>query len=209
MRAVDILNYTSQFKNLDADPVEYNDNIFYNDSILHAAIVTTELLDKALLENKLVVNMYCGKFSLFRDEAKGKIDSVKEGCSTDGLNEQQKNAWNNLDPYKNLIGKLESFLNSKNGGTLNIVIERELESLKKCRVWDTLRDGMKNGRVTLSVLNEPLGLNHYTVTEEAYRIESSDEKKTATGCFKDRDNADMLNSNFRLLQRLAQPVYSN
>lgn len=209
MKAVDILNFTKQFKNPDVDPVEYNDNIFYNDSILHAAIVTTELFDKALLENKLVVNMYCGKFSLFLDETKEKIDWVKEGCSIDGLNEQQINDWNNLDPYKKLTGRLESFLNSKNGGTLNIVIERELESLKKSRVWVTLRDGIRNGRVTLSVLNEPLGLNHYTVTEEAYRIERSDDNKTATGCFQDRDNADMLNSNFRLLQRLAQPVYAN
>ena len=204
IKAVDILTYTDQFKNPETG--EYNSTIYVNDSILHASIITAELFQKARKELSRTVNMYCGEFSLFRDEAQRRIKNFKMDCDTTDLSEKQELQWQAFDPYSNLQQQITLFLNDDNKGKLNLIIERGLESLKKCSIWKTLKSGMDNNRVKISVLSNPIGIGHFAVTEEAYRLEDSDDNKTASGCFRDTENANILNDNFDFLQKISEPV---
>ncbi|MDE6810131.1 MAG: hypothetical protein K2J42_08635 [Muribaculaceae bacterium] len=201
MDALQVLNYTQQFK----DENGYNSNIYYNDSILHATIILRELLIKAAQENSKTLNMYCGKFSLFRDETQRKVENVKLDCDSSTLLGEQIVKWAEFKPFDELQKQLSEFINDKNG-TLNLIIERDFETLQKNKVWGILKAGMENNRVRIFILTEKLGVGHFAVTEEAYRIEDSDDNKTATGCFVDRENASILNDNFDSLKKLSIKV---
>lgn len=202
INAADILNYTQTFKDGD----EYNSNIYYNDSILHATIILRELLIKAAQENSKTLNMYCGKFSLFRDNTAEKIKNLKlEECTTKSLTPDQEKEWATFDPFEDLQKELVDFLNTQDG-TLNLIIERDFETLSKNKVWPILKAGMEQNKVRIYKLKEKFGLGHFAVTEEAYRIEDSDDNKTATGCFKDTLNATILNENFGYLLNLSDRI---
>lgn len=203
MNAIEILDYCTRFKSGN----EYNDAIYFNDSIIHATIITTEIFKKALSETDKAVNMYCGKFSLFREETRNKISNLKLACDTTGLAEAHREGeWANFDPYTLLQTEITDFLNDNNRGRLNLIIERDFDSLKKCAVWKILKRGIENNRVRMFILHDNMGLGHFAVTEEAYRIENSDGEKTASGCFRDKINADILNDNFEFLMRISEPV---
>ena len=202
MKASDILSYCNQFKTGN----EYNDSIYLNDSVLHATIITNEIFEKALSETGKTVNMYCGRFSLFRDENRAEIDNLKLQCDISDLSDEKKKEWAEFNPFSDLQHKLGVFLDDENKGHLNLIMEQDIESLKKCEVWKVLKRGMENNRVSLFALKESMGLGHFCVTEEAYRLEKSDNNKTASGCFKDKVNADILNDNFEFLKKASEHI---
>ena len=205
--AKNLLAYSSKFKKEvpgHDGKYEYTSEILLNDSIVHAAIITANLFEKAITEPMKTVNMYCGEFSLFREKAQYAIDKVLSDCDKAGLSVSEEEAWKNFKPGQELLDNFTEFL--KNGGTLNLIIERGDDTLKSCEIWKTLRDYIRNGQVHLSVIRESMGLGHFTATADAYRIEKSDNTKTAIGCFNDPENAEVLNENFMFLQKISDPI---
>lgn len=202
--ASEILNYCTQFKTDN----NYNSTIFFNDSILHATMILKELFSKALTEEEKTINMYCGKFSLFRDETKEKIQEVKyKYYTTDGLPEEDIKKWVGFDPFTELQEELSVFLSEN--GKLNIIMEADPTSLQTYKVWTKIKNGIESNKVKLFHLYTPLGVEHYTVTRDAYRLENSDSYKTAVGCFQDPANAKILNDNFKYLMQFSQLVRLN
>ena len=107
--AAELLVYTQKFK----DENGYNSEIYFNDSILHATIILRELLIKAAQENSKTLNMYCGKFSLFRDETQRKVENVKLDCDSSTLLGEQIVKWAEFKPFDELQKQLSEFINDK------------------------------------------------------------------------------------------------
>ena len=105
--AKELLNYRDQ---LNTAVQNQSSEIYFNDSILHAMIIMKEIFNKASVENRKKVCMFCGNFSLFRDETKEKIANEKNHCSLDGLNANEMRDWANIDFYNDLRDAFLAFL---------------------------------------------------------------------------------------------------
>ncbi len=177
---------------------------YYNDSLLHALIVITRLMDKAIQEPAKTLNMYCGQFSLFRDKTQKDATSAKNECDTSGLSEEQQEEWAAFNPYRTLQDRLAQFIkpthDGGDGGILNVVLSKGFKPLTGEQVWPLLERGRRDGSVYLYELDNSLDLNHFATTSEAFRLESSDMQKTATGRFCDPGSASVLNQNFESLK---------
>ena len=201
--AKEILKYIESFENEAENG--YESTIHLNDSILHACVILKELFRKALKEPERTVNMFCGSFSLFRDETSKIIEDEKRNCSTDGLDDAQKDAWAKLDLFKNLQDELREFIS--NNGKLNLIIQKAVDTLRNNTVWTSLDHAILDGRVKIYYLEDSIGLDHFAVTYEAYRIENSDKNKTAICCFSDRKTGLVLNNSFSFLRQSAVSVF--
>lgn len=167
--------------------------VYYNDSILHATVITTGLIRKAIRE-KTPLNIFCGELSLFKKSAKPKIDAVKIECSTVGMTENQKNEWDAFNPHQELITAFSDLANDDEV-SLNIILEHgNVDCLKEESIWTNIQE--HKNTVHLYLLRESMGLDHFTVTKDAYRIENSDKQKSASGSFNDSVNASLLNETF-------------
>ena len=131
--AKEILDYKEGFHDKDGN---YKSTTFFNETILHASIMMHELFKKAASEPAKVVNMYCGKFSLFRDSARNEINAKKAEYDDSTLTENEKDAWSKLKPFNELQDSLRKFLHDE--GTLNLIVEYDYESLKNESVWNIL-----------------------------------------------------------------------
>ena len=201
LRAKDLLCYQEKLAN--AAQIGSSD-IFFNDSILHAMVIMQEIFNKAAREPKNTVCMYCGNFSLFRDRTKSKILGEKMACSTDDLKENEQQQWQEKDFFGDLCNSLSNFLN--NQGSLKLIMEYGIDTLTDNSVWNILQPSIRSKRTEIYALITNMGLDHFATTTDAYRVENSDELKTATCCFGDRNNANVLNDNFKELLELSQPV---
>ena len=177
--------------------------IFFNDSILHAMLIMKALLQKAQNENSKLLNVYCGNFSLFRDKTKIKVDNEKTNCSIDNLDEGELAEWRGLNLYADLQKQLNDFLD--NDGRLDLIVQYQADDLPDNEVWRILSNGIQKKKVRIFQLRINVGLDHFATTQEAYRLENSDETKTATCCFCDEKNAKILNENFKELIKLSEP----
>lgn len=92
-----------------------------------------------------------------------------------------------------------------NGGLLDLIVQYQADDLPNNEVWRILSDGMQKKKVRIFQLKINVGLDHFATTQEAYRLENSDETKTATCCFCDEKNARILNDNFKELIKLSEP----
>lgn len=182
---------------------ERSSEIFFNDSILHAMLIMKALLQKAQNEDSKLLSVYCGNFSLFRDKTKIKVDNEKMNCSANNLEANELEEWQNWDLYTDLQNKLRDFLN--NGGHLDLIVQYQADDLPDNKVWRILSDGIQKEKVRIFQLKINVGLDHFATTQEAYRLENSDETKTATCCFCDEKNARILNDNFKELIKLSEP----
>ncbi|MCD8183793.1 MAG: hypothetical protein LUE99_12750 [Bacteroides sp.] len=201
LRVKDLLAYQDK---LEIAVEKGSSDIFFNDSILHAMVIMRGIFIKATQESKRNVCMYYGNFSLFRDRTQGKILGEKMACLIDDLPEVDQQRWEQTDYFGNLRHSLQDFLNSE--GSLKLIMEYGVDTLKDDSVWEILQPSIINGRTEIYVLKTNMGLDRFAVTSEAYRVENSDGLKTATCCFGDKKNANVLNDNFRELLELSQPV---
>lgn len=181
-------------------------DVFYNDSILHAFIIMKHLLKKAQKEEQKQIRIFCGNFSLFRDETKRKIQKEKNGYSLDKLTDKEIEKWHGWDLFGELQNELRTFLNQE-GAKLHLIMMRGISSLRDNEVWEILKTGIDNNKLFIYSLDAGLKIDHFAVTSDAYRVENSDLYKKATCCFGDRKGADILNSNFDILLRYSSKVY--
>lgn len=201
--AQEILSYIDNFS-LEAQN-GYDSKIHLNDSILHACVVMKALITKASQEFEKNINMYCGTFSLFRDKTYDKVQRAKDACDLTGLSPKDTERWNNLDLFGDLQNKLREFL--ANRGKLNLIVQREIDSLRDNQIWTALQKWINEGTVKIYAMTENSSLDHFAVTYEAYRIENSDEEKTALCCFKDEKRGLVLNNSFTSLKNRSQLIY--
>lgn len=201
--AQEILNYIDAFDHEAENG--YDSKIHLNDSILHACVVMKALITKASQEFERTINMYCGVFSLFRDKTSAKVQRAKDACNVDGLSIEDNDRWNTLDLFGALQNRLREFLGD--GGKLNLIVQREIESLRDNQIWTALQKGISDGTVKIYSLSENISLDHFATTYEAYRIENSDEEKTAMCCFRDEKRGLVLNNNFTTLKQRSQLIY--
>lgn len=177
--------------------------IFFNDSILHAMLIMKALLQKAQNEGSKLLNVYCGNFSLFRDKTRIKVDNEKMNCSIEDLGNGELDQWRELNLYADLQKQLNDFLD--NDGRLDLIVQYQADDLPNNEVWRILSGGIQTKKVRIFQLKINVGLDHFATTQEAYRLENSDEAKTATCCFCDEKNAKILNENFKELVKLSEP----
>jgi hypothetical protein len=61
-------------------------------------------------------------------------------------------------------------------------------------------------KIKVYASNFDIGLDHFVVTSDAYRVENSDTIKTATCCFNDKESANVLNDCFKELVKFSKPL---
>ena len=86
-----------------------SDTLFFNESYVHAAMVTKTLIDNAI-KRDWGINMFCGEFSLFRNKFKEHIINIKENLKGDETALAKSDDFDKFDPYGDLIESLRSFV---------------------------------------------------------------------------------------------------
>ena len=164
--------------------------VYYNSDILHATIIMTALLNKAREKGEFI-KIFCGKLSLFSRSAEGKVNQLKEEVEKNYESTEEKEQWEGFNPSKELRDAFIAYV-EKFSDKIKIIVENWTDEITKLPIWDIL----KENKVELRVLTSNIGLDHFTVTKDAYRIENSDEIKSASGNFMDPANAIMLEGIF-------------
>lgn len=204
LKAIELIEYK---KKLD-EAIEGNKvALFFNDSILHAMMIMEALFKKASTEgDQKVVYMYCGELSLFRDKTKNKVFNEKNNCSLDDLDKEQQSYWNQIDFYANLQSSFKEFI-EKDGSLLEIIIANDVETLPQNSIWKIIKSNIDNHKIKIYKLKNDVGLDHFVTTKDSYRVENSDENKTAICGFRDESSANILIDNFKDLLNLSQKIF--
>ncbi len=190
---------------------------FFNDSAIHEEFVIKELFNNAkdCLSSNKTIYMYCGKMSAFRDDMKTAVEKKKEEyrkkiALIEDPNEKNKKEeeLKAFDPYKNLMDSVDNFFKDK--GKLQVIVDEDIDSIKNEEVWDKhFKEHYKNNQLIIHRLNISSVLEHFVLSDRAYRMEISHEDKTAVCCFNNKDYADVLLMNYNSLCRSSQQVIIN
>lgn len=175
-------------------------DIIYNDSIVHAAMIYSQMFRKAKNEGN-AVNMYCGELSVFRDSTRVKIsDELLISRNNDGKATDEM--WQAFHPYENMVNSITDFL--KEGGKLNIVMEkRGSRPLASEKCYPLLKEAYDKGQLYIRVLPFSVGLDHFSIAGDAYRAENSDIKKSALCSFCDQKATEIYQKSFDLLMAMS------
>lgn len=193
------LNYEKQLKE---HMLNNSKQIVFNDSLVHAAMVVSSILEHAKTNNNNLVNMYCGEFSLFRDSAKKKLDNLWESVKPDDVDSHLYREWEEFDPYKKLMLSLSEYLQEER--RVNVIVENDISGIVKEDSWLILNRFVENGKIVFKKMGIPLGLNHFMVVGNCYRRENNDKEKTALCCFNDERTSVDLRNKFQLLSFLSE-----
>ena len=188
---------------LETSSSENSDKVIFNDSFVHAAMVLAYILDKAIKGDVRDINMYCGKFSLFRDSAKNALAKQRARVKPADDDENRMEQWKSFDPYKLLIEKLSDYFGKE--GYMKVIIESEISEIVNEGIWTHIEKYVKNNQLKFYKLGLPLGLNHFVVAGNSYRQENDDKEKTALCCFNDEVKCARLRKNFKVLNLLSNP----
>lgn len=190
---------------------------FFNDSAIHEEFVIKELFNNAKdsLSSNKIIYMYCGKMSAFRDDMRSAVEKKKEEYKKkialiDDPDEKKRKEEDlrAFDPYKNLMDSVDKFFEDK--GKLQVIVDEDIDSIKNEDVWDKhLKEYYKNNQLIIHRLNTSSILEHFVLSDQAYRMEISHEEKTAVCCFNNKDYADVLLTNYNSLYRSSQQVNIN
>jgi hypothetical protein len=171
-----------------------------NDSVVHASLIM-----KCFFEHSKSVNMYCGKFSIFRPCFKEKIDKMLADKTYD--EERDKKEFEKISPYKECVDSLEDFL--AKGGKMNVITDKDITSIKNEPIWDIIEKYVGDS-LHFYRRNDPYfsEVFHYTVVDgTTYRTENDKDERTAICCFHDTTgNAGTLNAFFNMMKRKAEEV---
>lgn len=178
-------------------------DIIYNDSIVHAAMIYKYMFQKAQKDGVQVVNMFCGKLSILRNSTNQKIrveqERVRPADNTSGVE-----SWTNFHPFQDLVDTVEKYFD--NGGKLNVILEnQDVKDFTEEQTYPILKKAYESGALYVRLLPFEVGLDHFTIMNNSYRCENSDENKTALCCFNDPDMTDVLSKSFQLLTTMASP----
>jgi hypothetical protein len=181
-----------------------NENVVYNDSVVHASLIMQCFFNNS--EN--TVNMYCGKFSIFRERFKQKlINTFKDPIY--GPDFTQTEDFEKFDPYGNCIKSLISFF--ERGGVLNVITDDDVTPIKSEPVWSDLEPfvNREDPKLAFYRRNDSLlnNLFHYAVADDRmYRSENCDIQKTAICSFNNKEESEALNNLFLLMKEKAIPA---
>lgn len=174
-----------------------SETLFLNESYVHAAMVAKTIIDKAIRDNKNI-NMFCGEFSLFRNGFKQHIDAIKEELRRNDSSLDNCGSFQKFNPYDDLINSLKEFFvkNLK----MVVIIANTLSNIKEDQSWPLFDKNIKNGNLHFRLLNVNLGIDHFMVSDSAFRIESSGTDKTAVCSINRPEYAKILQTTFANLQ---------
>lgn len=181
---------------------EKSDLRIMNDSPVHATIVM-----RVLLDHSSEVNMYCGIFSIFRECFREKVKTYFEENFSD---EEKKSLQGEpFDPFGDLHRSLKSFL--KRGGKLQVVMEKEYESLNGDVVYtDILKPYIDKGQAEFYHLEAKPEYDHFTIGDNnKYRRESDKELRLAICCFNNEEGVNILKNSFSQLLQNSSPICFN
>lgn len=192
-------------KKLESSLIADSKEIFYNDSFLHAILVHTALLKKAQKTEDKRVDMFCGSFSIFRDQTAEKVEAYKNSVfPTDDQQQDLVSQWYEFNPYEDLLFELETFW--KEGGKMHLIVENDITSIKDEMVWKRILPYYKQRQFIISNFGHSLGINHFVVTGNSYRRENSDDQKKAFCCFNDPETSGILRDNFKGIYQLSKSL---
>lgn len=198
--AKDLLEYKDQVeKAMKGETAVY----FYNDSILKAMLIQRAILGGG--EEKYMpacVRMYCGRASLFLLSGKNMAYNAKVSSDSQGLDKDKLEIWSSWDVWQDLRIALKEFLSK--GKQLELIVENVDDLRNDSDLWRIFSENCRN--VNMYHLPIKIGLDHFTTSLDSYRVENSDEKKTATCAFHDKDNARIFFGSFNVLKRYSRPV---
>lgn len=175
-----------KYKETIASCIEGDRNFFVlNDSAVHASIIV-----EGLLSHAKVINMYCGKFSIFRDRFYQKVfESIKE-----------KNVA--FNPYETSIDALVKFLENQN--SLNVIIANEdsdIHSITTDAIWSKIKKYVGANLNFFQRKDASDNLNHFMVADaKGYRYESDKIERTAIFNYNDPEQAKVFNELFLILK---------
>lgn len=198
--AKDLLDYKEQVeKAIKGSAAVY----FYNDSILKAMMIQRGIFgggEEALMPRS--VRMYCGRGSLFLISGKSKAYNAKVELDSGGLTPDEIKAWGSLDVWQDLRDALVAFLSK--GKQLELIVDNIEEIRQDSDLWSILSSYYRN--VSIYHMPVKIGLDHFTTSLDSYRIENSDEEKTATCAFHDVENARVFFDSFNVLKRYSLAI---
>lgn len=177
--------------------------VIFNDSFIHAEMVLTYILEYALRQEIKEVNMYCGKFSLFRDSAKNAVAELREKLKPEDGDEERMKKWQEFDPYNNLLAKFEEYMAAN--GCMNVIVECNISNITSEPVWKSIGQYTTSGKLRFKKLSVPLRLNHFIVAGKSYRQENDDMEKTAICCFNDDITSKTLTKRYQILELMSEP----
>lgn len=175
-----------------------SNELVYNDSAVHASLIM-----QCILNNSKLINMYCGKFSIFRDNFKNKLDTMFKDPTYDEVRESV--AFKEFNPYANSITALKKFF--QNGGKMNVIMEEESTPLNNESLWLEIEDFYKNESLKFYQKKDTTDLFHFTVGDDKmYRCENDKELRTALCCFNDTVTSSTLNQCFNIMKSEAESI---
>lgn len=191
-----------EYEKLLGDLMEHDSSqMVFNDSFVHAVMIVSSIIENALKKKNSQVCMYCGKFSLFRDASRRKLDCLRETLKPDAAETLKFNKWKQFDPYEKLMSNLKAYLNGE--GLLNVIVEKDISEIVEEDAWLRLEKFVEENKLVFKRIGVPLGLNHFVVAGNSYRRENNDKEKTALGCFNDEVTCKTLKKNFQVLSLLS------
>lgn len=175
---------------------QHLNTVFLNDSRVHAVMVMSALLDTVKnKDNNKTMKMFCGKFSHFMDKTGERVAKY-----VDGLNASSEDK-SKFSPFEDLMTSLGEFFN--NDGRLELIVTSDLHDISGNRVHALIGKAIMEKKMQVWQLDSNLALDHFAVIGSAFRMENSDEEKTAICCFNDQETAGLLNDVFDDLKTLA------
>lgn len=188
-----LLTYRKDIQNLIA---ENSPKVKMNESIAHAAIVHSLILDNAR-ENHWPVNMYCGELSIYQDNTKEEIEAMVPDL---------KGKPDSDHPYICLMKSLSNFFAAD--GHMNVILDNPISGLSNQNLWQYIKTPLENGQLNVRILASDFGIKHFTVAGGMYRCEISHKKKDAFCCFNSQ-KAETLKKGFETLSLYTKDIAVN
>lgn len=195
----DYINYQQELVDLVEKDVSKR---FYNDSFVHAALVIEALIRKAIKKHCDTIYMYCGEFSLFREQKAKELREEIARVEPSPDNEKLHSQWEKFKPYESLVAALKDYLAH---GKMKLIVERSLEPMKDEEIWKELEPYFRSGAIESRLLQASFGLNHFIVAGNSYRRESNQDSKTAICGFDIEKTSEVLISNYQMLELGSEP----
>lgn len=197
----DYLDYQKKLREYN---VQNRSILFFNESGIHAAIVINEIIKRAI-EKKKNIEMFCGKFFLFRDDFKKVIEETRKELKSKIADGQQEE-FNRFNPCMELKESLEAFFEAKL--QMNVILEEEgsFEGIKKDSNWnDYYKNRMKEKLLHFYQIdpNLQVELDHFIVSGTSFRKENSKYYKTAMCSFNRPEYARMYHETFNLMKEVS------
>ncbi len=196
------LNYQKLIKDMVSSP---RNEVIFNSSLPHAVMIQCGIVELAEKTGARNINVFCGKMSAFLSKTETKINEAFDSTKKeyDCENDQK---WMNLHPYQDLLDSLISYFRNNQENTACFIIEEDSDLKNDAKLLTLLRPYIRNGQLRLFKAGDSFGYSHFMVAGNSYRLEESDEDKTAMCNFMDKDMSETLNMSFSLLSILATPM---